>query len=262
MISRRLAALTGALLITACQQGSHGAATALDLSSPKMHAMPSGTVAPAGELSPYLRARVDIVGLQPDSRHPVWVGPPGCTLDGKVLTSTEAADATGRASFSLVPPGGPAQGGSHGVVVSVGPGTTEPAEAAPLACADVSGGAAALRPAPAFSRARVAVDMRYDRATRVLTVHVRASGLEPGTRHPNHIHTGQCELEGPVRETLHTLVADAQGNADVTTPIPQSDGIMVGAWYVAVHNGPHLESQAQYALLACGDVATVSSAIS
>ena len=258
-----MAVLLAGLAVAACQPAPQAHSETRDLATLKMHTMPAGTVGVEPGTPAGVAERIAVTGLQPDSDHPVFAGSLGCTSDNKRVYGTLKADANGSATgVVVVPPsigteGAP--GGGIGLVIAVGPGSQEPAEAAPLACADAdSNHPAQFTPAPAFSRARISVDMSYERAARILTVHVRATGLEPGTRHPNHIHTGQCESEGPVREVLHTLVADAQGNADVVTPIPQSDGIKAGAWYVAVHTGPRLESQAQYALLACGDVVDVS----
>jgi hypothetical protein len=249
------------LLLCGCQQAAPAPAPARDVASPRMHPAPTGTLAITHGEGGGTAIHFEVTGVQPGSVHPVRVGARGCDPEGKTTVAVVTADETGSISADVSLDPGTGQGpdpfatGALGVELAVGPGDRDPVEAASLACADVGPGRIPrLAPAPAFSATQVSVQMSYDRAARILTVHVKAAGLEPGTRHPNHVHTGQCDSEGPVREVLTTLVADARGVAEATTSIPQSDGIKPGAWYVAVHRGPGLDSQSQYALLACGDV--------
>jgi hypothetical protein len=192
-----------------------------------------------------------ISGLQPDSSHPVSIFDRDCGRPGGVPVGTIRADPAGAASGDMLLPA--ALTAPPGLAIGVGPDAS-PVDPS-LACAHLEPGrSAALTPGPGFDRVRATARLSYDLPSRVLTVRVHVTGLEPGSHHPSHIHTGQCESEGPIRETLNAVDADSHGNADAVTTVPQSDGIKFNAWYIAVHAGPGLGSQSQYALLACGDV--------
>jgi Cu/Zn superoxide dismutase len=75
------------------------------------------------------------------------------------------------------------------------------------------------------------------------TLEVKMSGLQPHSYHPAHIHAGaSCESNGAIAIALQTVVAggSGNGNADVTTTIPQAYAVPSSGWYVNVHQGPDL----------------------
>jgi len=86
-----------------------------------------------------------------------------------------------------------------------------------------------------------------------LTVTVSMTGLAPGSRHEAHIHSGSCTKQGPVVHPLEVVVADASGNAHAVTTIHGVTAIS-GDWYVNVHNGTDLKTQAGFQPIACGSV--------
>lgn len=86
-----------------------------------------------------------------------------------------------------------------------------------------------------------------------LMVTVDLVGLNPGSKHDAHIHSGSCQKQGPVVHPLQTITADANGRAHVVTTIQNVKSIP-GNWYVNIHNGTDLTSQAGFQPIACGDV--------
>lgn len=86
-----------------------------------------------------------------------------------------------------------------------------------------------------------------------LTVTVAVAGLAPGSKHDEHIHSGSCAKQGPVVYPLETITADADGRANVVTTIHGVKAIS-NDWYVHIHNGTDLTTQAGYQPIACGDV--------
>jgi quercetin dioxygenase-like cupin family protein len=97
--------------------------------------------------------------------------------------------------------------------------------------------------------------LRWDPKTENLRVTIRLIGLAPNSTHPAHIHLGDCDDNGPILYPLNNVVANAAGDAHVTTVIPDvENGIPSSGWYVNVHNGPTLATFAQAIPIACGDV--------
>ena len=99
----------------------------------------------------------------------------------------------------------------------------------------------------AYGRARLSV------TGTTLTVTLMMEGLAPGSKHAVHIHVGNCEKQGAVVHSLKTVVADADGHAHVVTTI-QNVKAIPGNWYVNVHNGTDLTTQAGFQPIACGNV--------
>lgn len=99
----------------------------------------------------------------------------------------------------------------------------------------------------AYGRARLSV------TGTTLTVTLMMQGLAPGSKHSAHIHVGSCEKQGAVAHPLKTVVADADGHAQVVTTIANVKAIP-GNWYVNVHNGTDLNTQAGFQPIACGNV--------
>ena len=102
---------------------------------------------------------------------------------------------------------------------------------------------------------RGSVTLQWQERTENLTVTIRLFGLAANSTHPAHIHLGDCDDNGPILYPLNNVVADAAGDASVTTVIPEvEDGIPTSGWYVNVHNGPGLSTPTQFDPIACGNV--------
>jgi hypothetical protein len=98
--------------------------------------------------------------------------------------------------------------------------------------------------------------LHYDPTRRTLKVTVSLMGLAPNSTHPAHIHQGVCTSNGPIVHSLTNVVANAKGQATVTTVI---SGVVGGipptgakGWYIMVHNGPTMNSPSQMYAIACG----------
>jgi hypothetical protein len=241
------------LLAVAGCTGAPTASNTVDSATIQFGHLPVGKVAASGTAQNPI-AHFDVTGLQPDSVHSGRVDATAC--GDQVATYTPGpvdihADARGHASGDIPGASMPFPLYFHLDVVA---GGSAPIAGQELACAAVRSPSVPLAVLDPYDRASGEAHLRYDRSTRVLEVVVVVDGLVPGSHHPNHIHTGQCEEEGPVRDVLAPIDADAHGHASVTTRIPESDGIRRGAWYIAVHHGPQLGTQEQYAVIACGNV--------
>lgn len=97
--------------------------------------------------------------------------------------------------------------------------------------------------------------LRWNPATRVMTVTVDAHGLVPQSSHPNHIHDGTCASPTmKIAYGLDTLTADSHGVAHAITTLTNVDAAMFhGGWFVCVHRGPTLSGDGMRSI-ACGDV--------
>ncbi len=106
--------------------------------------------------------------------------------------------------------------------------------------------------------------IRWSAEDRTLTVFVTAKGLPSGTRHPDHIHLGSCEGQGPgtIVYFLKDLVANGDGVARSTTVIHHVADVanIVNGSYVNVHLGPTLTSYNGFGAtpISCGDIAWLS----
>jgi len=97
--------------------------------------------------------------------------------------------------------------------------------------------------------------LHWEERTENLRVTISLVGLAGNSIHPAHIHLGDCDDNGPIVYPLNDVVADAAGDATVTTVIPEVEGgIPASSWYVNVHNGPGLGTPAQFDPIACGNV--------
>jgi len=95
-----------------------------------------------------------------------------------------------------------------------------------------------------------------------LTVSISLTGLAPKSIHPAHIHIGNsCASNGAILYPLKNVVADAKGQASVTTVVHLSKpGIPTNGWYINVHNGPTLKTPQQAYAISCGVVSNTSGA--
>ena len=103
-------------------------------------------------------------------------------------------------------------------------------------------------------------NLHADANGHVLTVTITLTGLAPKSIHPAHIHAGNsCASNGPILYPLKNVVANAKGEASVTTVVHLSKaGIPSKGWYINVHNGPTLATPQQMYAIACGVIANRS----
>lgn len=82
---------------------------------------------------------------------------------------------------------------------------------------------------------------------------LQITGLGTDSSHVSHIHAGSCDAKGGVVFALNQIVADGQGNADVTTRLDTTYPPASGTYYIVVHAGPDLQGpNANYLL--CGNL--------
>jgi len=103
--------------------------------------------------------------------------------------------------------------------------------------------------------------LTWDPQSENLTVTISLVGLAGNSTHPNHIHVGDCDDNGPILYPLNNLVANAAGDAQATTVIPEVEGgIPASGWYINVHNGPTLATPDEAIPIACGNVHNANNA--
>ncbi len=87
-----------------------------------------------------------------------------------------------------------------------------------------------------------------------VTVELVIHGLQANSQHISHVHVGSCAQRGSIALGLHTVIANGQGDADTTTPLPGAVYPPAqGTWYVVVHAGPDMQgTNASYLL--CGNL--------
>src|SRR5215469_6465811 len=60
-------------------------------------------------------------------------------------------------------------------------------------------------------------DLQWAAQTKALTATVHLSGLQPESSYANHIHAGNCSVEGKMLYPLNDVVTDAAGNGTAMT---------------------------------------------
>jgi hypothetical protein len=94
-------------------------------------------------------------------------------------------------------------------------------------------------------------DLEWNPQTQALTATVHLSGLQPESSYANHIHAGDCSVEGKMLYPFNNVVTDAAGNGIATTTINNiTDGIPASSWSITVHRG----ATAEAGRLLCGNV--------
>lgn len=215
-----------------------------------------------------LTVQVMLNGLAPNSTHPAHIHEGSCASQGKVLypLSNLVADAHGVAQATTkisLPDGLPAKG--LYLHVHNGPGLSPADQFLPIACGDIVNHDTSLRSsqavqlnlqsAPGSSQSEGASGTtRLTLTGHTLKVVMDMSGLQPGTQHAAHIHSGSCASQGPVLYPLQTIKADASGKATVTTTIQNVTSIPSTGWFVNVHRSTDLSTQTGFDPIACGDV--------
>jgi len=88
-----------------------------------------------------------------------------------------------------------------------------------------------------------------------LTINITAANLEPGSTHPTYIRSGSCADPGDQVYSLAPLVADANGNATVTSTVQNVTQIpTTGGWLIMSHRGVNMTTQIDYDPILCGAV--------
>lgn len=97
--------------------------------------------------------------------------------------------------------------------------------------------------------------LKWNRDSENLTVTISLVGLAGNSTHPAHIHIGDCGDNGAILYPLNDVVANAAGDATVSTVIHEVEGgIPSRGWYINVHNGPTLATTDEAIAIACGNV--------
>lgn len=97
--------------------------------------------------------------------------------------------------------------------------------------------------------------LSWNPTSHALTVTITLLGLAPDSKHPAHIHSGNCAKEGTDVYSLHDVVATSEGaGASTTTINGVAEGIPATGWYINVHNGPMMASDQQAMAIACGNI--------
>jgi Tfp pilus assembly protein PilW len=81
----------------------------------------------------------------------------------------------------------------------------------------------------------------YNEETKVMSVEVEATGLEPDSEHLQHLHSGTCEEYGDVIHPLDTLKADGDGEASSTNTFQDVEKFDVANMVLNIHQGADLE---------------------
>ncbi len=226
--------------------------------------MPNGTAELIWDpSSKTLTVQFSLIGLIPNSIHPTQIDAGSCSNEGRVLYPLQdiLADEMGNASVisavTDVTSGIPAMGWN--VSIHNGPRMTSADQALTISCGDVSN-------TSSVHTVRVNMDTAPDKdqsanGTVLLTlsraelrVKLTMSGLEPNSVHPAHIHDGSCLSQRNIVHRLPNVVADALGNASMTTVLENISYIPSSGWYVNVHYSTNLTTQTGQDPLVCGDI--------
>jgi len=213
-----------------------------------------------------LQVQIALTGLAPDSSHAAHIHTGSCQEQGNAIHGLQdvKADASGKATLTQAIPnvegGIPASGWYLNIHNATGGDTYSKMD---IACADIASPdrstAGKQTVHLTFTRGMAPSQNASGRAQlRIqngnLVVTLTASGLEPGSTHPAHIHTGSCQEQGAIVHPLQSLVANSAGNASSTTTVNNVSSIPSSGWYVNVHRGVYLNSQIDFDPIICGNV--------
>ena len=81
----------------------------------------------------------------------------------------------------------------------------------------------------------------YNDETKVMSVEVKATGLEPDSEHMQHIHSGTCEEFGDIIYPLDNLKADGNGEASSTNTFQDVEKFDAANMILNIHHGPDME---------------------
>ncbi len=215
-----------------------------------------------------LTVKIALTGMAPNSTHPAHIHAGSCVKQGAVEYPLHnvVADAHGVGSSTTVIKNVttlPASGWS--IHVHNGPGLAPADQFLPIVCRDLiftkispakmMSVQVPLNAAPGSDASETASGTAHLTISgRTLTVKLTLSGLQPKSSHAANIHAGSCASQGAVVYPLQNVVADASGNADVTTTIKNVSSIPSHIWYVIVHYSTDLSTQTGFNPIACGNV--------
>lgn len=249
--------------VAACGGSTGGGAeqtttSSSDRASAQLTHVPTGTAEIAYDAATQmLTVTMHVTGAAPKTALPSHIHRGTCAgAPGDILYTLNAgmADDKGVVNVTTKVPNVAAVPTGADVHFHTGPTTATPAEKKSIVCGDLTGQAGTIRLGPngaAGDNVTGTATITRDPSTKDLVVKVVVDGLEPGTSHPNHIHLGSCEAQGPVAVSLTALQADAAGHAEATTTT--KDALEIGTWYVNVHRGPGLTGP-EFTPISCGNV--------
>ena len=215
-----------------------------------------------------LTVKISLIGLAPNSTHPAHIHSGSCANQGAVVYPLQnvVADAHGvGTSTTTIKNVTKLQASGWYLNVHNGPTLSPSDQFLPIVCNDLTFTTATpasslslqvpLNTAPPASAGEtVSGTAQLALAGSTLTVKLTLSGLEPNSKHAAHIHAGSCESQGAVVYPLTPVVADASGNANMTTTIANVSSIPSSGWYVNVHHSTDLSTQTGFDPIACGNV--------
>jgi Cu/Zn superoxide dismutase len=282
-----------AAMVAACGSSSTPSATSSSASSPEQATTTSAAVAsgPAQVIVPlgnepsgtvtlswdpqtkFVTAKLQMVGLTPDSSHAMHIHQGDCANQGGILVPfvDVTSDKSGVINASVLSADPADNGLAAGTLLNIhlasspqleGPGSPP---WTPISCGDINPAASTtlqMAPLPqSGDHPQSQAILNYDSGAKTLTVAARATGLVAGSAHAVHIHSGFCDSQGEVKYHLNDLVAGPDGVAETTTVIPNVDQAPpVTGWYVNVHQGAHdqIEKDGKptmyFAPVLCGNV--------
>jgi len=231
--------------------------------------MPYGTASISWDpLSKGLTVKISLTGMAPNSTHPAHIHAGSCVKQGAIEYPLHnvVADVHGVGSSTTVVKNVttlPASGWS--IHVHNGPGLSSGDQFLPIVCSDLTftkispakmtSVQVPLKAAPGSDASETAsgtAQLTISGST--LTVKLTLSGLQPKSSHAADIHAGSCASQGAVVYPLQNVVADALGDANVTTTIKNVSSIPSRNWYVNVHYSTNLSTQTGFNPIACGNV--------
>jgi hypothetical protein len=101
-------------------------------------------------------------------------------------------------------------------------------------------------------------DLIWFQKQQTLTVKLRISGLAPNSTHPAHVHLGTCQTPGAILFMLPPLVANAVGQANLSTTIEHVASLPRGPWLINIHNGPTMQTALEQQAIACAPISLKS----
>ncbi len=239
------------------------------IASATLKHMPYGTASISWDpVSKGLTVKIALTGMAPNSTHPAHIHAGSCVKQGAVEYPLHnvVADAHGVGSSTTVLKNVttlPASGWS--IHVHNGPGLSSGDQFLPIVCSDLTftnfsptkmmSVQVPLNAAPGSNASETASGTaQLTLSGSTLTVKLTLSGLQPKSSHAANIHVGSCASQGAVVYPLQNVVADASGNANVTTTIKNVSSIPSRNWFVNVHYSTDLSTQTGFNPIACGNV--------
>jgi CHRD domain len=215
-----------------------------------------------------LTVKISLVGLAPNSTHPAHIHSGSCAKQGAIVypLTNVVADSHGvGSSTTVIKDVKTLQPTGWYLQVHNGPGMMISDQSVPIVCSDLTFSNTSptstlsmqvpLTAAPASSPSESASGTaKLSLSGGTLTVDLMLTGLQPGTSHAAHIHTGSCESQGAVVYPLNNVVANSSGNYTGTTTIKNVSSIPGSGWYVNVHYSTNLSTQTGFNPIACGNV--------